>query len=724
MDVHRQVPLRSALRVGPVAAYPERRTPEHVLVHTAALLSLVVPAVQLADLAFPGRAVLALLFFVLAPGAPLVVLLRLRSLALTVALTFAASLSVLLLVSTVLVKVPFWHPGVATALAASACLALTKPALSALAHEPPPPIGRVVVDRERAYGLIALALSVLLWGVAVQRARLDELGSLGLVRAVGPAYWAALLVLVVIAVRQLHRPVPDPVVLSGLLVVLALELYGFLNAADSAASLSTGYLHVGFIQYILDHGHVAHYFDARFSWPAFFAAGGVLTRAGGTDTALTFLRPAPVVNILLCLPGLWSIAMSVTRSVPVAWLSVLTFLSLDWYGQEYFSPQGTVFVLYVGVLAMVLHYAPAPRELRGKQAPWRHPFSGLGSIVPPEPGASAALSLGREAVLLLVCAAVVVSHQLTPLNLMVILVVLVITGATRMRGLWLLVTLVFIAWFTFGAAEYWRGNVGSIFGDIGKIGATVGSAVGNRLVGDQVHSRMQSIRLAWAAGSVLMALVGLWRLRHSTWFWTLAGLALGPFSLVFVQSYGGEVALRCFLYAEPLLAPLVAMVVWQLLSKLPARARVTTLGTAVFVAFAMLTTTRGANAAFERQTTGDIAAARYIFAHHVGATGGSVKETIGTLADVGFAGLNGVTTWMPVSASPSSCLPVEVEPCLEDKAPDYVLVTPTMDSAGVLQDGQEAGWTLKVANELIAKDLYKRVFEAQGAFVLRRVALG
>jgi hypothetical protein len=724
VDVHRQVPLHSALRPGPIDVHSARRSPEHVLVHAAALLSLLVPAVQLADLAFPGRAVLALAFFVLAPGAPLVVLLRLRSLALTLALAFAASLSILLLLSTVLVKIPFWHPGLATGLAAATCLGLTKPALNALAGEPPPPPSEVVVDRERHYSLVALAASVALWVVAVQRAPLDQLGSLGLVRVVGPAYWAGLLVLVVIAVRQLRRPVPDPVVLSGLVIVLALELYGFLNAADSGASLSTGYLHVGFIQYILDHGQVAHYYDARFSWPAFFAAGGVLTRAGGTDTALTFLRPAPVVDILLCLPALWSIALSVTKRVPVAWLSVITFLSLDWYGQEYFSPQGTVFVLYVGVLAMVLHYAPAPRELFGKQAPWRHPFSGLGSVVPRDPGASVLLVLGREAIVLLVCAAVVVSHQLTPLNLMVILVVLVVTGATRMRGLWLLVTLVFIAWFTFGAAEYWRGNVGSIFGDIGKIGSTVGSAVGNRLVGDQVHSRMQSIRLAWAAGSVLVALLGLWRLRHSTWFWTLAGLALGPFSLVFVQSYGGEVALRCFLYAEPLLAPLVAMVVWQMLHALPDRTRVAALGTALFVAFAMLTTTRGANAAFERQTSGDIAAARYVFDHHVGATDGTVKETIGTLEDVGFAGLAGVTTWAPVSLSPSACLPSEVEPCVEDRAPDYVLVTPTMDSAGVLQDGLEAGWTGKVAGELITKGLYKRVFTDQGAFVLQRVAQG
>jgi hypothetical protein len=719
VDVGRRLLLGTA-PPGAVAHAPApRRGLEHALVAIAAGLSVVVPVVQLAHVAFPGRAALALLFYVLAPGAPLAAFLRLRSLPLTLAVTFAASISLLLLLSTVLVIVPFWHPALATVVTAAVCLALTKPALTTLDSEPPRAAGQPVNGPERTASLIAVGVSLLLWLLAVQRTDLEQLGSLGLVRVVGPAYWAALLVMVVITVRQLRRPMPDALVMSAVVVALTVELFGFLNAADSGASLSTGYLHVGFTQYILDHHRVAHFYDARFSWPAFFAAGGVLARAGGTDTALSFLRPAPVVDVLLCLPALWSIAMTITRRVPVAWLSVIAFLSLDWYGQDYYSPQATVFVLYVGVLAMVLHHAPAPRELFGKQSPWRHPFSGLTSTVERDAQVSPRLVLGREAALLVICAAVVVSHQLTPLNLMVILVVLVVTGATRMRGLWLLVTLVFIAWFTFGAAEYWRGNVGSIFGDIGKLGSTVGSAVGSRLAGDPVHSRMQNLRLAWAAGSVLVALTGLWRLRHSTWFWTLTGLALGPFSLVFVQSYGGEVALRCFLYAEPVLAPLVAMTVWRVLAAVPDRGRALALGAALMVGVLMLTATRGANAGFERETVGDIAASRYVFDHHVA---GSPSDTIGTLEDVGFAAVDGVTTWTPVSSSPSSCAPSEVEPCIEERAPDYVVITPTMDSAGVLQDGLEMGWTKKVERELVARGLYERVFQDQGAVVLRRVA--
>lgn len=694
------------------------RRPERLIVLVAASLSVLVPLLQVTGAALPGRAVLALLFVVLAPGAPLSALLRIRSLPLLLAVSFSASMGLLLLLSTALVVIPFWHPLLATLAMSGTCLAATPPALRLLATEPPRSSLADVDLRERTVGLLGAAVSLALWLVAVLTTDLDRLGSLGLFDVVGPAYWLGLVVLVVVAVRQLRRAVPDPVVLSIVLIAAVVEMYGFINAADSGATQSVSYLHVGFVQYILDNHHVAHFYDARFSWPAFFAAGGVLVEQGGTGTALTFLRPAPIVNVLLCLPGLWSIAKTVSGRDEIAWLSLLTFLSLDWYGQDYFSPQATVYVLYIGVLAMVLSHAPTARQLVGRDAPWRHPLSGLTSTVARDGSASTRLVLGREAMLLLICSAVVVGHQLTPLNLLLILVVLVITGATRMRGLWLLVTLAFIAWFTFGASEYWRGNIGHIFSDIGKIGSTVNSAVGNRLVGDPIHAKLQTVRLAWSAGSVLVALVGLWRLRSSTWFWTLVGLTLGPFSLVVVQSYGGEVALRCFLYAEPLLAPLVAMTVWWALSALPGRTRAVALGAALLLGFTMLTVTRGANAAFERGRSADVAASRYLFAH---VPPGAERESIGTLGSVGFAGYASVTTWTAVSLSPEDCLPANVEPCVENSAPDFLLVTPTMDNLGVLTGGLTPGWTGAVVRELVAKGLYKAVFTDRGDVVLQRV---
>lgn len=681
----------------------------------AAVLAVVVPAVEIGGLHFPGRAVLALLFVVLVPGAPLTALLRLRSFPLTLAVTFATSLSVLLLLCTTLVVSTLWQPLLAIALMSIAGLYLTWPALRAVDAEPRLPAPARRVRPERALGLAAAGGSVLLWLVAVARVDLSALGGFGLLSVVGPAYWAALGLLAATAAWQLLRDEPDGLVLTVVVALLIVEMFGFLNIADGAASVSTGWLHVGFAQYISDHGHVAHYLDARFSWPGFFASAAVLADAGGTGTAIPFLRPAPVLNLLLLLPGLWSIALTITGKRTVAWLSMLVFFSLNWYQQDYFSPQATVFILYVGVLAMMLHLAPAPVELRGADAPWRHPLRGLSTTAPRPEGVGPGLALGREALLLLVCSAVVVSHQLTPLNLLVILVVLVVTGATRMRGLWLLVTLVFIAWFTFGAQEYWRGNIASVFGDIGHLGSTVGSAVGNRLVGDPVHSRMQTLRLAWSASSVLLGLVTLRRLRHSTWVWTLAGAALGPFSLVFVQSYGGEVALRAFLYADPVLAPLVAMTVWAALSAVPVRGQRAALAGALLVGFVLLTATRGANASFERETTVDIAASRYLFDH------GPRGQTIGLLQSVSFAGFERVTEWTPVPLDAESCDGIDVEPCVELKSPLMLLVTRRMDRLGELQEGLHRGWTTDVVNELEAKGLYTSVFHRPGATVLRRV---
>jgi hypothetical protein len=702
---------------------PERPVarPESWVVALAAVVAVLLPLVQLTGLSFPGRSWLALLFFVLVPGAPLVAFLRLRSLALVLAMTFAVSLSSLLLLSTFFVKSEFWHPQLITLLTAAAGLGLTVPAVRLIGTPAAP---RLALGRDRAIGLGVVAASLILWVLAVDQVDLSALGGLGLAEVVGPLYWLGLALLSGVFGWQLTRAVPDPLLLAAVVVAVVIELLGFLNAADSAASLSTGWLHVGFAQYIADHGAVAHDFDARFSWPGFFASTAVLVKAAGTANGAPFLAPAHVVDVLLVVPALWSIARTITRSDVVAWLSLGVFLALNWYEQDYFSPQAGVYVLYVGVLALLLHLAPEARLV--DDAPWRHPFRNAFTTADRPLGVSPRLALGREGVLLLVCSAVVVSHQLTPLNLMMILVILVITGATRYRGLWLLVTVVFIAYFTFGAQEYWRANASSIFGDIGKIGSTVGSAVGNRLTGDPVHSRMQTVRLGWSALSVLVALFSLWTLRRSTWFWILAGTALGPFGLVFVQSYGGEVALRCFLYADPVLAPLIALVLWRLIGSAPARTRVYAVGLAFLLGWSMLTLVRGANASFERQTTADTAASRYIFEHLVD---GQARTTIGTLQSVGFAGFEQVTRWELVSLDPVACAEpgqpasLDVEPCILDRSPDYLIITGSMEKIGVLSDGEQPGWSRAIAQSLISKDVYEQVFRQGDAVVLRKVGI-
>ena len=91
----------------------------------------------------------------------------------------------------------------------------------------------------------------------------------------------------------------------------------------------------------------------------------------------------------------------------------------------------------------------------------------------------------------------------------------------------------------------------------------------NRIAGDPVYGRMQLLRIGAGALLFVIAAVGWYRLRRTKFWLIAAALALQPFMLILVQSYGGEVV-TALLYASPVLAPLSAI---ALRSMLPLRTR-------------------------------------------------------------------------------------------------------------------------------------------------------
>ena len=74
-------------------------------------------------------------------------------------------------------------------------------------------------------------------------------------------------------------------------------------------------------------------------------------------------------------------------------------------------------------------------------------------------------------------AAVVVSHQLTPLVTIGALMSMSVLGVTRHKLLWLAALLIFIAWFTYGASAYWQGHLGEVLRELGSVRSSLGVGV-------------------------------------------------------------------------------------------------------------------------------------------------------------------------------------------------------------------------------------------------------
>ncbi|GAB4082249.1 serine/threonine protein kinase [Modestobacter muralis] len=688
-----------------------RARTERLVVQAAAVLAVAAPLVAALDVPLPGRTLLALLFVLAVPGVPAVSLLRVPNVLLAASLAGAVSIAVALLTTDAALVAGWWHPVGVAALTGAAGLALTVPALRRLPRTAlPPRAGRGTATlRRRALPLTALAAALALWALATTTVDLDAAGGLGVVGVVGWPYLLSLALVAGVAARELLRPVLDGPLLALSAAVLTVVVFAFGNVADGAAGFSTGWLHVGFIDFITGNSASFTGLDARAYWPGFFAAGAQLVALAGMPDARSLLMLAPVFYDLAAIAPLLVVARCVTRSRRLAWLSVFVYLAFNWYQQDYFSPQATAFLLYLVTIAVLLWSATAAphRPVTGSR---RQRVLGAWRRSPELPaGVSARRVLAWEGALLLLAAAIVVSHQLTPITLALACLAFVLTGRTCARRLWLAVGLLFAVHFSYGATDYWIGHLGNVLGDLGRPGANFDTAVSARVAGDPLYLRMQNVRMGWSLVYLLAGVVGWWSIRRRREAPVVAALVAVAGSLVLFGSYGGEVVLRVFVFAAPLLAPLTALALRRL-TRLRTRA-----GTAVLAAVLLLlgvgiTATRGVNVAFERVTSSDVAAADALAGR---LTDG---DAIGMLTPTGAVFGIGVGRWSAVDLADPECGSSALR-CAEQEQPRFVLLGRSQEAQVRLQGGEPTGWT-QLADDLVRSGTYQVLYTGPDATAL------
>ncbi|MFW3172991.1 serine/threonine protein kinase [Geodermatophilus sp. CPCC 206100] len=709
----------------PGDAVPHRNPAgERAVLLAAALVAVATPVVAALDVDVPGRGLLAVLFVLTVPGVPLASLLRLPGRLLPAALAVALSISTHLLLATAGLGAGWWSPLGWTAVSAAVGVAATAWALRRLpAATPAPAAGASAAGAGRTapwgrvLALLSLAGAVALWWLATRWTDLGDAGATGVIGVLAWPYVAAVAVVAAVVVTHLLRLRPDPLVLGAAAVVLALVVYDFTNATDGVAGVPTGWLHVGFADYIAENEQSFNGLDARASWPAFFTVTAQLVQLAGVPDASSFLALAPFVYNVLAIPAVLVVARSVTRSGRLAWLAVFLYLGANWVQQDYFAPQATAFVLYLAVLATLMWEAtsaPVPAltgSLWSKAAQaWRR-RPGL------PVGTTPRQSLGRLGALVFITAALVVGHQLTPISLVITAFLFALTGYTQHRRLWLVATLLFLGWFSYAGSGYWIGHLDSVLGDVGQLLGNLDSAVSSRVVsGDETYLLMQNLRIGWSLFYGLLALVGLWTIRRRPDALLLALLLVGAGALVAMQSYGGEVMLRTFLFAAPVFAPLAALALRGLTTR---RALVPGVVLAVVLtAWTMVgTAARGVNISFERVSADDVAAARVLW-DELGD-----GDTVGFLATAGAYGADRVGEYQSLLLDEEFCGTDALECVVEDQ-PDFVVTSRSQDAQRELAAGDRPGASTALADELVARGLYERIYRGPDAQVLRLVAQG
>ncbi|MHA5051665.1 lipopolysaccharide biosynthesis protein [Streptomyces sp. SD15] len=466
--------------------------------------------------------------------------------------------------------------------------------------------------------LACLLISALLlyWVPALDLndASLARMGGLGLISVLPlpTLVGAALLITVFASLLWMNREHKGLLLITLLATVVS--LHALPAVIETEPRFATAWQHLGFLDYIDRTGSAVPDLDARWSWPGFFAAAAFVAKACGVTDLTEVIRWWPLTMQLLYLAPMFLLVRSMRASWRAKWTGIWIFVLSGWVGQDYFSPQGFTYLLYLAFVAILLVWFRAPRVLWAKVRP------GEAEVEPTDRRQRAVLLM----VLIGLFAATVPAHQLTPFMMLGVLTLLVLVGRSELRGLPILFAVLACVWIGFMAEPYWSGHFNELFGGVGGVGSNVSTSVSGRIEGgSSTHKLVLYARVLLAGGVMAFACYGWWRRRdHKYRERSLLVLTFVPFLGFGMQSYGGEMALRVFMFALPgaaLLAGLAFFPRTGVTAKERDKDRLSLAPLAALMVGLLLMggflVARWGNESFERIRPGEVAAMNYVYAH-------------------------------------------------------------------------------------------------------------
>jgi hypothetical protein len=371
---------------------------------------------------------------------------------------------------------------------------------------------RRTLDRSALVPTVLLALALGTWLFALPELERGGSGQYGLL---GTAGGFVLMMAMVATVSAFVVAM-----IGGRRIIAALAVLVTIFVGRLTASLITDvpiygytYKHIGVVDHLIENGALAPYWtDVYVRWPGFFTTMAWFSSITGLDPVDAAHWFAPVADILIAIV-VGALALVCTRSADAALVAALLVQLVNWVGQDYYSPQAISLIMAFSILTLLL-------------------CAGKGST------AAALFSL-------LIFAAMVVTHQLTPVWVCGVVVALALFRIVRPR--WLPIAYVVI-WAIYvvprldSVMRYGLVNFDPIANTAGATAGVRTESAGYRLT--VLVDRGLTVALWLLAASCVIIL---WRRKAKPW--GIAICAFSPLLLIAGQSYGGEASMRVFLYS-------------------------------------------------------------------------------------------------------------------------------------------------------------------------------
>ena len=391
--------------------------------------------------------------------------------------------------------------------------------------------------RERAplsVPLLGLLVALGLWVLSLRHVNPRAMTNFGLLSVLPPTFEAALVVLTGSFLVALYHPPRRSWLIIAHLLALVLILRGTPEIVYGTLRYTWAYKHVGIVDYILRHDAVNPTIPSLRvyqDWPGFFAVVAMLAKLAGLRTVLDIAGWAPVFNNVLYLAALIFLYSALTDKRSVIWMSCWLFVIADWVGQDYFSPQGFAYLMYLLMVGVVLRWLRPGARSRA-------------------PGKAAVICL-----VLLLVGAMTITHALTAVMACIALAVLVLARACSARWLAPIALAMTIAWDVTFASHYAGTQLSKSLASIRLPWETTSSNLVNFSTLNPDTALVAQVSRAFTLLVMLLALFGAVRLlRNHSLDRGVTLLAASPVLLFATGNYDGELLFRIFLFSVPFLS--------------------------------------------------------------------------------------------------------------------------------------------------------------------------
>ena len=431
--------------------------------------------------------------------------------------------------------------------------------------------------RPHLIGISLLVFALLFWVRAIPFINQADLSDFGIVSTLPYTYWISLALLTCgfgYSIQNQH--IGSPVKFTYL-IILVLLLHGTPSYVYESMRYPWAWKHLGIVDYIQRHHAVdltAPFLSVYHNWPGLFIVTAVVADTLHLKSVeiADWVKYTPPLLTFLYAVTLIPLYRRMTNDNRVVYAAIWFFVTGNWVGQEYFSPQGFCFLLFLIVIAICIgplrNVTPADPRSGSFVATIQERFAAL-LIRAPEFSRGIATQLQSSVynvIVFLLVMAITATHQLTPIALIFTLAALAAVGRI---SIWYCIFAIFaeMAWLLYFAAPFVEIKLAD---QLRTFGEGISAASQNLVTISNMNRGQQWVviigrSIAFAIG--LFAIIGVMR-RLSLGFrdGVAIALLLSAFPL-FLTRYEGEILFRVYLFASPFLAFFVAMAFFPNLPK-------------------------------------------------------------------------------------------------------------------------------------------------------------